>query len=303
MMKDIKEHLVIDGRITARMIRNEVADKVKTIQADGDEVSLAVIQVGHDSASDVYIRNKQKACEAVGIKFKLHKFEESVTESEIMNLILQLNDDASVTGIMVQLPLPVHIRVQNIMAVIQPMKDVDAFNPTDVGLLHNDYWSMAPCTPYGIMRLLDVNHVDVAGKHCVVVGRSNIVGKPMAAMLLNEDATVTVCHSKTANLKEICKSADILIVAIGKAKFITDEYVKEGAVVIDVGMDRDENNKLCGDVDIDSVMNTVGMITPVPGGVGPMTVATLLDNCVTAYELQRSYRQLVKDVKANGNKF
>lgn len=302
-MRNIKEHLVIDGRVSARSIRNEVADKVKLIRNGGNDVSLAVVQVGHDGASDVYIRNKQKACEEVGIKFKLYHLEESVQESEIMNLILQLNDDPFVTGIMVQLPLPEHIDVQHIMSVINPVKDVDAFNPTDVGLLHNDYWTMAPCTPYGIMKLLDANDVDVAGKHCVVVGRSDIVGKPMAAMLLNEDATVTVCHSKTANLKDICKSSDILIVAIGKAKYITADYVKEGAVVIDVGMNRDENGKLCGDVDMDSVMSIVGMITPVPGGVGPMTVATLLENCVTAHELQRSYRQLVADMKANGNKF
>lgn len=298
-----KECLLMDGKATAQVVKNRVAQQIQTIRAGGNDVTLAVVQVGHNSASDVYIRNKKKACEEVGIKFSLYEMNASISETELKNLIMKLNDDIFVTGIMVQLPLPDHIDEDEIKALIMPMKDVDGFNPTSVGLLHMGTLSMAPCTAAGIMRLLEANHVDVAGKHCVVVGRSDIVGKPVSAMLLDADATVTVCHSKTVGLKEICKTADVLVVAVGKSKFINHEYVKDGAVVIDVGINRDEHNKLTGDVDTDDVKTVASMITPVPGGVGPMTVAMLLDNCVTAHDIQRSYLEQVRAFKVNGGKF
>lgn len=298
-----KECLLMDGKATAQVVKNHVAQQVRTIRAGGNDVTLAVVQVGHNPASDVYIRNKKKACEEVGIKFSLYEMDASISETELKNLIMKLNDDIFVTGIMVQLPLPDHIDEDEIKALIMPMKDVDGFNPTSVGLLHMGTLSMAPCTAAGIMRLLEANHVGVAGKHCVVVGRSDIVGKPVSAMLLDADATVTVCHSKTVGLKEICKTADVLVVAVGKSKFINHEYVKDGAVVIDVGINRDEHNKLTGDVDTDDVKTVASMITPVPGGVGPMTVAMLLDNCVTAHDIQRSYLEQVRAFRANGGKF
>lgn len=297
------ECLLMDGKVTAQVVKNRVAQQVRNIRAGGNDVTLAVVQVGHNLASDVYIRNKKRACEEVGIKFSLYEMNESISETELKNLIMKLNDDIFVTGIMVQLPLPDHIDEDEIKALITPMKDVDGFNPTSVGLLHMGTLSMAPCTAAGIMKLLEANHVDVAGKHCVVVGRSDIVGKPVSALLLDADATVTVCHSKTVGLKEICKTADVLIVAVGKSKFINHEYVKDGAVVIDVGINRDSNNKLTGDVDIEDVKGVASMITPVPGGVGPMTVAMLLDNCVTAHDIQRSYLEQVRAFKANGGKF
>lgn len=298
-----KECLLMDGKATAQVVKNRVAQQVRTIRAGGNDVTLAVVQVGHNPASDVYIRNKKRACEEVGIKFSLYEMDESISETELKNLIMKLNDDIFVTGIMVQLPLPDHIDEDEIKALIMPMKDVDGFNPTSVGLLHMGTLSMAPCTAAGIMRLLEANHVDVAGKHCVVVGRSDIVGKPVSAMLLDADATVTVCHSKTVGLKEICKTADVLVVAVGKSKFINHEYVKDGAVVIDVGINRGEHNKLTGDVDTEDVNTVASMITPVPGGVGPMTVAMLLDNCITAHDIQRSYLEQVRAFKANGGKF
>ena len=297
------ECLLMDGKAAAQVVKNRVAQQVRNIRAGGNDVTLAVVQVGHNPASDMYIRNKKKACEEVGIKFSLYEMNESISETELKNLIMKLNDDIFVTGIMVQLPLPDHIDEDEIKALIMPMKDVDGFNPTSVGLLHMGTLSMAPCTAAGIMRLLEANHVDVAGKHCVVVGRSDIVGKPVSALLLDADATVTVCHSKTVGLKEICKTADVLIVAVGKSKFINHEYVKDGAVVIDVGINRDSNNKLTGDVDTEDVKNVASMVTPVPGGVGPMTVAMLLDNCVTAHDIQRSYLEQVRAFKANGGKF
>ena len=297
------ECLLMDGKAAAQVVKNRVAQQVRNIRAGGNDVTLAVVQVGHNPASDMYIRNKKKACEEVGIKFSLYEMNESISETELKNLIMKLNDDIFVTGIMVQLPLPDHIDEDEIKALIMPMKDVDGFNPTSVGLLHMGTLSMAPCTAAGIMRLLEANHVDVAGKHCVVVGRSDIVGKPVSALLLDADATVTVCHSKTVGLKEICKTADVLIVAVGKSKFINHEYVKDGAVVIDVGINRDSNNKLTGDVDTEDVKNVASIVTPVPGGVGPMTVAMLLDNCVTAHDIQRSYLEQVRAFKANGGKF
>lgn len=298
-----KECLLMDGKATAQVVKNRVAQQIQTIRAGGNDVTLAVVQVGHNPASDVYIRNKKKACEEVGIKFSLYEMDDSISETELKNLIMKLNDDIFVTGIMVQLPLPDHIDEDEIKALIVPVKDVDGFNPTSVGLLHMGTLSMVPCTAAGIMRLLEANHVDVAGKHCVVIGRSDIVGKPVSAMLLDADATVTVCHSKTVGLKEICKTADVLVVAVGKSKFINHEYVKDGAVVIDVGINRDEHNKLTGDVDTDDVKTVASMITPVPGGVGPMTVAMLLDNCVTAHDIQRSYLEQVRVFKANGGRF
>lgn len=250
--------------------------------------SLSVIQVGEDQASNVYIRNKEKSCKEIGIRFQHHKLSESVKTEDVVNLIKKLNADHETTGIIVQLPLPKHLNVELITGAISPLKDVDCFTNDNIGNLFKDYALYKPCTPSGIMRLLDYYNIDVVGKRCVIVGRSDIVGKPMALMLLNRDATVTVCHSKTVGLSDICKEADILICAIGKPKFFTKNYIKDGAVVIDVGMNRDENNKLCGDVDFEDVKDVVSAITPVPGGVGQMTVSELMNNCLLSARILNS---------------
>lgn len=274
---------ILDGKRVANDIKN-VAKHL--IDNNNCNIKLVVIQVGNDTASSVYIRNKQIACEYVGIMSTTHYFDEDVSQEELEGYIDSLNNDDSVTGILVQLPLPPHLDEWRVVNRIDPRKDVDGFTAVNAGKLarnHYDFSRIVPCTPYGIMLLLNDYHIDVKGKHCVVVGRSNIVGRPMAEMLLNRDATVTMCHSHTKNLAEICKSADILICAVGKPRFFTKDYIKDGAVVIDVGMHRVENGKLCGDVDFDDVKDMDIKITPVPGGVGPLTVATLMFNCISAY--------------------
>lgn len=271
---------IIDGKKIAQEIKDELREKVLALQEEGVSVSLAVIQVGDDPASSVYVNNKKKACAYIGIRSVAYELGEETTEDELLSLIDELNRDASVNGILVQLPLPSHIREEQIIRAIDPNKDVDGFHPENVGRLVTGGKGFVSCTPAGIIQLLKRSGIAIRGKNCVVVGRSNIVGKPMALLMLREDATVTVAHSKTQNLKELCRQADILIVAIGKPQYITADYVKEGAVVIDVGIHRGEGKKLCGDVNYDEVFPSVAAITPVPGGVGPMTIAMLMNNCV-----------------------
>ncbi|MCR5451916.1 MAG: bifunctional methylenetetrahydrofolate dehydrogenase/methenyltetrahydrofolate cyclohydrolase FolD [Lachnospiraceae bacterium] len=273
---------LIDGKKISQDIKDELKEKVSGLNAKGTEVSLAVILVGEDPASQVYVRNKKKACEYIGIRSISHELPDSTSEEELLSLISDLNKDDSVDGILVQLPLPSHINEDTVIKAIAPEKDVDGFHPQNVGALSIGQKGYVSCTPAGIIQLLKRSNINMDGAHAVIIGRSNIVGKPMALLLLRENATVTITHSHTKDLKEITKQADILIVAIGKAKFVNDEYIKEGAVVIDVGMDRDENGKLCGDVDFDSVKDKCSAITPVPGGVGPMTIAMLMNNCVSA---------------------
>ena len=265
---------LIDGKEISKSIRSELSNKISLLKK---AVGLAVVLVGNNSASQVYVKNKIKACEEVGIKSFAHYLPENTSQTELENLLKKLADDETVHGILVQLPLPKHIS-EDVLRLIPHEKDVDGFSAENVGSLCLKQKGTVPCTPYGIMKMLEYKNIDICGKNAVVVGRSNIVGKPIAMLLLNSDATVTVCHSKTKNLKDICKSADILIVAIGKAKFIKSDMVKDGAVVIDVGMNRDENGKLCGDVDFESVKDKCSHITPVPGGVGPMTITMLMYN-------------------------
>ena len=276
----------IDGKRISVEIKDELKDKVAALKAEGKEICLAVIQVGTDKASTVYVSNKKKACEYIGIRSLAYELPETETEEELLALIRELNERDDVNGILVQLPLPKQIDEDKIILAISPDKDVDGFHPVSVGRLNIGQKGFRSCTPAGIIQLLKRTGISIDGKDCVVVGRSNIVGKPMAAMLLQENATVTVCHSHTKNLKEITKRADILVVAIGKPKFITADYVKEGAVVIDVGIHRNEDNKLCGDVDFADVEPHCSAITPVPGGVGPMTIAMLMNNCVESLNLQ-----------------
>lgn len=271
---------IIDGKKISQEIKDELREKVASLKEEGKEAALAVIQVGNDPASSVYVGNKKKACAYIGIRSLSYELPEETTEEELLALIGKLNADASVNGILVQLPLPAHIDEDKVIRAISPKKDVDGFHPENVGRLVIGEPGFVSCTPAGIIQLLKRSGISIAGKNCVVVGRSNIVGKPMALLMLRENATVTVAHSKTQDLKDICKRADILIVAIGKPRFITADYVKEGAVVIDVGIHRNENNKLCGDVAYDEVVPHTSAITPVPGGVGPMTIAMLMNNCV-----------------------
>ncbi len=273
---------IIDGKLISKQIKDELKEKVAKLKSEGKEACLAVIQVGCDPASTVYVGNKKKACEYIGIKSVAYELPEETTESELLEIIEKLNGDDSVHGILVQLPVPKHINEEHIINAISPLKDVDGFHPASVGALSIGKKGFVSCTPAGIIQLLKRSGIEIEGKECVVVGRSNIVGKPMAMLLLRENGTVTVCHSKTANLKEVCRRADILVVAVGKPKMIDASYVKEGATVIDVGIHRNENGKLCGDVDYESVETVAGAITPVPGGVGPMTIAMLMNNCVEA---------------------
>lgn len=274
---------IIDGKAISAAIRAEISEEVKKMKAEKGLVpGLAVIIVGEDPASQVYVRNKAKDCEETGINSIVHALPENTTEEELLALVHKLNNDDTVHGIIVQLPLPKHLNSDIIINNIDVKKDVDAFHPYNVGKIMIGDYELLPCTPAGVMALLERSNIEVAGKNCVVVGRSNIVGKPQAMMLLHKNGTVTVCHSKTKNLAEICRSADILVVAIGRAKFIKGDMIKEGAVVIDVGMCRDENGKLCGDVDYESAEKKASYITPVPGGVGPMTRVMLLQNTLTA---------------------
>ena len=271
---------LIDGKAISAQIKDELKEQVATLKEQGIELTLAVIQVGQDPASSVYVRNKKNACAYIGINSVAHELPEETTQEELLDLIDKLNKYEKINGILVQLPLPKHIDEDEVISAIAPSKDVDGFHPQNVGTLSIGKKGFVSCTPAGIIQLLKRSNIDIEGKECVVLGRSNIVGKPMAMLLLRENGTVTVSHSKTKNLKEITKRADILIVALGKPKFITKEYIKEGAVVIDVGIHRNSENKLCGDVDFDDVKDSVSAITPVPGGVGPMTIAMLMYNCV-----------------------
>lgn len=276
---------IIDGKQIAQDIRNELKEKVAKLNAGGKSVALAVILVGENPASQVYVRNKKKACEEVGIRSLSYELAEETTQEELLELIDKLNHNSDCNGILVQLPLPPHIDEDAVIAAIDPKKDVDGFHPVNVGKLSIGQPGFVSCTPAGIIELLKRSDVEMDGKRAVIIGRSNIVGKPMSILLLRENATVTVAHSHTADLPALCREADILVVAIGRAKFVTKEFVKEGAVVIDVGMDRDENGKLCGDVDFADVEPMASAITPVPGGVGPMTIAMLLYNCVQSMEM------------------
>lgn len=276
---------IIDGKAISAQIKEEVKEKVAALKAQGKNVCLAVIQVGADPASSVYVGNKKKACAYVGIESLAYELPEDTTQEELLRLVGDLNQKKEVNGILVQLPLPKQIDEDAVIRAIDPGKDVDGFHPQSVGALCIGQPGFVSCTPAGIIELLKRSGVEIAGKECVVIGRSNIVGKPMALLLLRENGTVTVCHSRTKNLREVTKRADILIVAVGKPKMITRDYVKERAVVIDVGIHRNENNKLCGDVDFDDVAPVCSAITPVPGGVGPMTIAMLMNNCVRSLEL------------------
>lgn len=271
---------IINGKEISASMKEEMREAMNRLRAEGVRIGLTVVQVGEDPASSVYVRNKAKACEFVGIDSDIRKLPEETSEEELLELIDALNEDLAVNGILVQLPLPVHICEKHVLERISPKKDVDCFHPYNVGNLCIGADGPKPCTPAGIVEMLKRSGIPIAGKECVIVGRSNIVGKPMSLLMLRENATVTVAHSHTEHLMDVTKRADILIVAVGQAKMITKEYVKKGAVVIDVGMDRDENGKLCGDVDYDDVFEQAGAITPVPGGVGPMTITMLLGNCL-----------------------
>lgn len=273
----------IDGKAISQMVKDELRERVKKEKI---EATLAVIQVGSDPASTVYVGNKKKACEYIGIRSLAFELPEETKEEELLDLVRELNDREDVDGILVQLPLPAHMDEDKVIQTISPRKDVDGFHPQSVGALSIGQPGFVSCTPAGVIQLLKRSGVEIEGKECVIVGRSNIVGKPMALLMLRENATVTVCHSRTKDLKEVTRRADILIVAIGKPGFITKEYVKEGAVVIDVGIHRGADNKLCGDVDFEGVEPVASAITPVPGGVGPMTIAMLMNNCVEAKGLQ-----------------
>ncbi len=273
---------IIDGKAILAQIKDEVKERVAALAAQGKKVCLAVIQVGNDPASSVYVGNKKKACAYVGIESLAYELAEETTQEELLDLIRELNAREDVNGILVQLPLPKQIDEDAVIRAIDPKKDVDGFHPQSVGALCIGQPGFVSCTPAGIIQLLKRSGIEISGKECVVIGRSNIVGKPMALLLLRENGTVTVCHSRTKDLKEVAKRADILVVAVGKPKMITREYVKEGAVVIDVGIHRNENNKLCGDVDYEDVAPVCSAITPVPGGVGPMTIAMLMYNCANS---------------------
>ncbi len=276
---------IIDGKAVSAFIKDKVREEVSALKSKGIDTCLAVILVGNDPASQIYVANKKKACEALGIISKEFLLPETATEEELLNLIKKLNEDKSVNGILCQLPLPKGLDEKKVINAISPLKDVDAFHPSNVGKIMIGDYDFAPCTPAGVMEMLKYYDISVEGKNCVVIGRSNIVGKPMSMLLLHKNGTVTVCHSKTENLKEVCSKADILVAAVGKANFVTADMVKDGAVVIDVGMNRSEG-KLCGDVDFERVKEKASYITPVPGGVGPMTIAMLMKNTLTAAKKQ-----------------
>lgn len=277
---------LIDGKAISKQIKDELKEQVAAMKARGTEITLAVIQVGKDPASTVYVGNKKKACEYIGIRSLAYELPENTPEEKLLSLVRELNERRDVNGILVQLPLPAQIREEKILDAISPLKDVDGFHPQNVGALCIGKPGFVSCTPAGIIQLLKRSGIEIEGKECVVVGRSNIVGKPMALLLLRENGTVTLAHSKTRDLKEITGRADILVAAVGRPRMITADYVKEGAVVIDVGIHRNEDNRLCGDVDFESVEPKCSAITPVPGGVGPMTIAMLMHNCVESVSLQ-----------------
>ena len=278
---------IIDGKKVSAEVKEQVRKQVEELKAaHGITPGLAVVIVGDDPASRVYVNNKKKACEVVGFKSEEYALPAETTQEELLVLVEKLNNKADINGILVQLPLPKHLDDKAVIEAINPQKDVDAFHAVNVGKIMLGEYDFLPCTPAGVMEMLHSYDIPVSGKNCVVIGRSNIVGKPMAMLLLHENGTVTICHSRTQNLAEVCAHADILVAAVGKPKFVTADMVKEGAVVIDVGMDRDENGKLCGDVDFENVKDKCSYITPVPGGVGPMTIATLMKNTLKACKLQ-----------------
>lgn len=277
---------IIDGKAVSRQVRERVSLETAELKNKGIVPGLAVIIVGEDPASQVYVRNKEKACEEVGFYSEKFALPESTTQQELNALVKELNGRTEISGILCQLPLPKHLDDKEVINLIDPIKDVDAFHPVNVGAIMIGDYNFLPCTPAGVMELIHATGVDITGKKAVVIGRSNIVGKPMAMLLLHENATVEITHSKTINLKAVASEADILVAAIGKAKFVTADMVKDGAVVIDVGMNRDENGKLCGDVDFESVKDKCSYITPVPGGVGPMTISMLMQNTLTAAKIQ-----------------
>ncbi len=281
---------IMDGKTIAEKVRGNIKKEVARLKHKGVAPGLAVIIVGDDPASRIYVNNKKKACDKALIHSEEYALSENTTQESLIDLIKVLNEKEDIHGILVQLPLPDHIDESAVINAISPKKDVDAFHAVNVGKIMIGEYDFLPCTPAGIMELLKTYHIDPCGKKCVVVGRSNIVGKPMAMLLLHKNGTVTICHSKTNNLREVCKTADILVVAVGKPKFITEDMVKKGAIVIDVGMNHDENGKLCGDVDFDNLLDKVSYITPVPGGVGPMTITMLLKNTVTAAKLQNNVK-------------
>lgn len=275
---------IIDGKRISQEIKDELKEQMGKRRERGEGRCLAVIQVGKDPASTVYVNNKKKACEYIGIKSLSYELPEEATEQELLSIVEELNGRDDVDGILVQLPLPEHMNEDKVLLAIAPEKDVDGFHPINVGSLSIGRPGYVSCTPAGIIQLLKRSGIEIEGKECVVLGRSNIVGKPMAMLLLRENGTVTVCHSRTRNLKEITRRADILVVAVGKPRFVDAEYVKKGAIVVDVGIHRNEEGKLCGDVDFDSVAPLASAITPVPGGVGPMTIAMLMWNCVNGLD-------------------
>lgn len=284
---------IIDGKLISQQIKDELKEKTAHLKEKGVDVTLAVILVGEDPASMVYVRNKKRACEYIGYKSLSFELPASTTQEELLKLIDELNNKDDVDGILVQMPLPGHINEKAVIDAISPSKDVDGFHPMNVGALCIGESGFVSCTPAGVIQLLKrgcEGKIQIAGKECVIVGRSNIVGKPMSLLMLRENATVTVAHSKTENLEEVCKRADILIAAVGKAGMITKNHVKEGAVVIDVGINRNSEGKLCGDVDFDEVKEIAGAITPVPGGVGPMTIAMLMNNCYEAALMHHNMR-------------
>lgn len=282
---------IIDGKLVSAKVRANVAKETEELKGKGVSVGLAVVIVGNDPASRVYVNNKKKACTEVGFISREYALPEETTQQELLDLVNELNNDKEINGILVQLPLPKHLDEKQVIEAISPLKDVDAFNAVNVGKIMIGDYDFLPCTPAGVMEMLKEYDIDPKSKNCVVIGRSNIVGKPMAMLLLHKHGTVTICHSRTVNLKEICANADILVAAIGKAKFVTADMVKEGAVVIDVGMNRDENGKLCGDVDFENVKDKAEAITPVPGGVGPMTIAMLMKNTLKAAKLQNGIEE------------
>ena len=279
---------MIDGKLISAEIKAEAAEEAAALKAQGIEPCLAVVLVGDNSASKVYVSNKQKACEAVGIKSVSHVLPGETTEEELLKLIDELNADKSVHGILVQMPVPKHIDDRKVIMAISPDKDVDCFHPVNVGYLHTGAKGFLPCTPAGIIELIKRSGHSIEGKNCVIIGRSNIVGKPVAMLLMQENGTVTICHSKTKDLAGICRGADIIVSATGKVNTVTADMVKEGAIIIDVGMNRNAEGKLCGDVDFENVKEVAGAITPVPGGVGPMTIAMLMKNCNTAAKIQNN---------------
>ncbi len=277
---------LIDGKQISAQIKAEAAEEAAALRARGITPCLAVVLVGENPASQVYVNNKKKACAAVGIRSVSHVLPEDTSEGELLDLIAMLNDDKSIHGILVQMPVPKQIDERRVILAMDPKKDVDCFHPINVGNLHTGGKGFLPCTPAGIIELIRRSGHTIEGKHCVVIGRSNIVGKPAAMLLMRENGTVTICHSRTRNLAEICRGADIIVSAVGKVNTVTADMVKDGAIIIDVGMNRNEAGKLCGDVDFENVKEIAGAITPVPGGVGPMTIAMLMKNCITAAKIQ-----------------